>query len=469
MQFGLAGIAWGAAPVDLNTWSKKGPGGSGNWTVAGDGTSVFQSINGNPTFFVSPADFYNTTVVGSFGVETTGDDDYIGFVFGYQTPQGTVSTDYDFLLFDWKQGNQSGSSRGFTLSRVQGNNTIPFANHQVSAAGYDVWASNIGTGWADNTFYDFTLLYQAERISIDIAGGVFGAGATIFDVIPTDVGLVAGSTFPNGQFGFYNYSQSSVRYRSFTQTDDPILVTDPAHGGTLDLGLARVGTTSGPGTLTITNGAAVGSTLTGTVGAASGEFVGPAPDANFSLAEGDSAEKTFTYAPTGRGVDTQDIDVTSDGGNATITLQGTGVGPVFDSSIAPGATIDLGPIGIGETGTAALDLSNITPDAGDAALTDLTLDYTITGPDAALFGIDLIPLTTVAKGGTLNLQVTCDPLTMAPLSATLTILTDEGVPLGQTGAGNAYTFELTGEGVPEPTMLSLMGLGGLALLRRRRR
>ena len=69
--------------IDLSAWSQEGPPGAGNWVVAVYGESVLQTINGAPTHFVSPNNFINTTIGGSFSVETTSDDDFIGFVFGF--------------------------------------------------------------------------------------------------------------------------------------------------------------------------------------------------------------------------------------------------------------------------------------------------------------------------------------------------------------------------------------------------
>jgi len=220
-------------PIDLNTWSQEGPGGNGNWTVQGGGDSVFQSINGNPTMFVSPNQLFNTNIVGSFGVETGGDNDYIGFVFGF----GASDTD-PFLLFDWKQGQQSGSAPGFTLSRVTGGaSNVPFGNHQTSVfPNYDVLATNTGVGWEDNVVYDFDLLYQSNRIKIDITGGTgaFQNGATVFDI---------NGTFASGRFGFYNFSQPSVRYQGLTEEFVP---PQPRNGAvpepiTATLGLMGLG------------------------------------------------------------------------------------------------------------------------------------------------------------------------------------------------------------------------------------
>ena len=211
-------------PADLNTWSKKGPDGNGNWNVQEGGASVLQTNNGEATFFVSPNDFFNTTVSGSFGVETTSDDDYIGFVFGYQEPTG-ATTDYDFLLFSWKQFAQNGDSPGFVLSRVDCMTCLTFGNYNQDrpATGYTILQENPGTGWADNVPYTFALLYTADSVRVDISGGTFGAGQTVIALDAADAGL---ESFPSGKFGFFNHSQPSVRYSGFVQNNAPVAVDD---------------------------------------------------------------------------------------------------------------------------------------------------------------------------------------------------------------------------------------------------
>lgn len=242
----LATLSTGAfaAPIDLNTWSQQGDSENGRWNVSADGSSVLQTINGDPTFFVSDTNYLNTQFDGSFRVNTNSDNDFIGFVFGYQAPlgAGADTQTFDMFLFDWKQGNQGTASEGFTLSYINGavtaddNTAGAFWGKDAATTG-DSDINVIGTdfgvdrGWASNTSYDFNLLYQTDRIQIRIDGGDF-LDETIFDVTPGDVAGL--SSFADGRFGFYNLSQANVSYQGFTQVLAPPI--DPCAGTFTDDG-----------------------------------------------------------------------------------------------------------------------------------------------------------------------------------------------------------------------------------------
>ncbi len=203
--------------VDFNTWRQEGLTINGNWTVAGGGTSVNQTINGDPTFYVSPDTFINVLIQGSFRVNTSFDDDYVGFVFGFNDPTGN-STNYDTYLFSWKNltqtkftttGINTTAQEGMTLAKVSGN--ISSANDILlylwgnlnTANKYEVLGTNYSNtaGWNSFTTYTFTLLYTPTRITIAIDNQV------IFDVP---------GCYERGRFGFYNYSQSDVNYSNFS-------------------------------------------------------------------------------------------------------------------------------------------------------------------------------------------------------------------------------------------------------------
>jgi hypothetical protein len=202
--------------IDLFLWQQEGPSGNGQWSVSEGGESVFQSINGNPTFYVSPNSVINQGIGGTIEVETTGDDDFIGFVMGFGE-----DADEEFILFSWKQGNQSPAQKGFVLAKVSGGySDIPWG-HQNSQTGYEVLATNLGTGWLDRTPYDFIIEYNSDRIVVKIIGGQFGPeGEIVLDVE---------GNFSEGRFGFYNYSQGSVRYSGII--DDPEPLTEKKGGG----------------------------------------------------------------------------------------------------------------------------------------------------------------------------------------------------------------------------------------------
>jgi hypothetical protein len=237
----ISGATWAAeVPIDLNTWSKKGPAANGNWVVAPGGATVNQTINGNPTFFVGPGSFIDTVLRGKI-TSGAGDDDLIGFVMGYNAPAG-IGNDMDYVLLDWKQNNQASggftSFEGFSLNRVNGTITdyIPGFWGRTDSAGFDNLATNYSTtnGWAAGVEYSFEIAYRADRVTVGVLGGAFGTPTTVLDV--------AGS-FPAGQFGFYNYSQANVTYSGFTLEELPPTnpIPEPGTYALMLAGLVGVG------------------------------------------------------------------------------------------------------------------------------------------------------------------------------------------------------------------------------------
>lgn len=194
--------------VDFYTWQQAGQPANGNWTVQAGGSQVFQSINGNPTFFVTPVDYINVRMRGRMRT-SDGDDDFMGVVFGFKDPLG-ASDIFDTWLFDWKQGTQTVSGfqalEGFNLSHAVG--VIPPAQYPATFWGhtttpeFEVVATNYGNnGWQQNVDHEIEVTYTVNRAIILVDGD------TIFDVY---------DCFEPGRFGFYNYSQQSVTYSDFT-------------------------------------------------------------------------------------------------------------------------------------------------------------------------------------------------------------------------------------------------------------
>ena len=105
--------------VNFSTWQQAGNPGSGNWSVQGGGSQIYQSINGSPTFFVSPFNLMNVRITGTFRSTDT-DDDWMGFVFSFLDPLGSNPDSFDCWLFDWKQDYQGSAPRGMSLCRIDG-------------------------------------------------------------------------------------------------------------------------------------------------------------------------------------------------------------------------------------------------------------------------------------------------------------------------------------------------------------
>jgi len=202
------------APVDLSTWSVEG--GSSNWQLAPDNNSVTQFTNGSPTFFFTDELSQGRALSGTITVNTTGDDDYIGFVLGYESGDYTT-TNPGFLLVDWKQGLQSGTPPGLTLNRVVGNMSTrpPFSSTQRADTLEELArGTNLGmTGWNDLQTYDFRLVFTDSLVQIFVD-----------DILEISVN----GTFKNGGFGFYNYSQGNVTYGAIGEASAAVPVPGAA-------------------------------------------------------------------------------------------------------------------------------------------------------------------------------------------------------------------------------------------------
>ena len=184
-----------------------------NWEISSDPDSITQQVNANASIYLTNVTLNNERIEGTWQVADTdagGDDDFIGFVFGYQDKQ-------HFYLFDWKKVDQNYGG-GF----AQAGMTVKVVDADSRLSIYDLWNTSGSAGrvrtlfhntipWENFTDYRFALDFRPGQFTITVRR----EGEILDSVTLTD------STYQTGEFGFYNYSQGQVNYRGFTRASIP--------------------------------------------------------------------------------------------------------------------------------------------------------------------------------------------------------------------------------------------------------
>eukprot|EP00011_Vannellida_sp_DIVA3-517-6-12_P000237 CAMPEP_0114632096 /NCGR_PEP_ID=MMETSP0168-20121206/14752_1 /TAXON_ID=95228 ORGANISM="Vannella sp., Strain DIVA3 517/6/12" /NCGR_SAMPLE_ID=MMETSP0168 /ASSEMBLY_ACC=CAM_ASM_000044 /LENGTH=597 /DNA_ID=CAMNT_0001843683 /DNA_START=37 /DNA_END=1828 /DNA_ORIENTATION=+ len=192
-------------PLPLTNWRATSPWGAANWVPSGN--SVEQTNNSEPTAFVSDFDgSLGQVIKGTISVETTVDDDFLGFIFGLDcspAPSAPItSCSGNGLLFDWKRQAQYTAPAGTQLSSFTSwSNVVPPRDlwDKVGSVTPLVRGNNFGnTGWVAFTDYDFVSSFTRNRIQV---------------WIDLQLEIDFSGTFSLGRNGFYGYSQQNTVYR----------------------------------------------------------------------------------------------------------------------------------------------------------------------------------------------------------------------------------------------------------------
>jgi hypothetical protein len=230
----LVSMPAAAAPVDLSSWVAEGSTGF-NWVLQPGNNDVLQTVNGNPTVFYGPGNAQGRALSGTIRVNTTGDNDFIGFVLGYGAGDINAAST-DFLLIDWKQGTQGGfgctAFAGLAISRATqglGNNSGAWCHLGAGVTELARGATLGATGWADNTTYTFDIEFTSSNVKVFVD-----------EVLQFDLD----GSFSDGAFGFYNYSQAQVLYAGIEEVvlPPPVgAIPEPATWAMLIAGFGLVG------------------------------------------------------------------------------------------------------------------------------------------------------------------------------------------------------------------------------------